>query len=93
MNPQSPYAVWPCEDGVSVGADFATWVEGIAEFNVFIYTPAEDGQGLIYHQYAERAYDDEMDSFLQGLETRRAELVEATAMFRFPDLVVQATAK
>ncbi|WP_372895390.1 hypothetical protein [Stieleria sp.] len=87
MNPQAPYAIWHSGDGSTSGIDFAIWQGDIAEFNVFIYTRSQNGTGIVSHQYAERAYADQVQPFLEGLPQRRGGLIEQATSFRFPSLI------
>ncbi|PAY15949.1 hypothetical protein CKO51_29345 [Rhodopirellula sp. SM50] len=83
INPQAPYAVWHSEDGSRSGIDFATWQGDIAEFNVFVYARSPRGKRIVSCQYAERAYGDQMESFLDGLPLRRRGLIVQAASLGF----------
>lgn len=83
-NPQAKFAVWKSNDGKKVGVDFITWEGDIVEFNVFIYGPAASGTGLISHQYAERAYGEDMIPFMKGMKDRRNKLLDQAINFDYP---------
>ena len=87
MNPQAPYAIWHSGDGSTSGIDFAIWQGDIAEFNVFLYTRSQNGTGIVSYQYAERAYGDQVQPFLEGLPQRRGGLIEQATSLRFPSLI------
>ncbi|MDH4983843.1 hypothetical protein [Hyphomicrobium sp. D-2] len=61
-NPDANYAIDVSNEKEAI-IDFLTWAEGseVMEFNVFRYTPADDGPGLIAMQYAQHINIDDMD--------------------------------
>ncbi|MGB7346818.1 MAG: hypothetical protein WBD20_21530 [Pirellulaceae bacterium] len=92
-NPQAKFAIWKSDDGNRVGVDFITWEGEITEFNVFIYQRGADGNGLTSHQYAERAYGDDMIPFMKGMKERRAALLDQVLKFDFPAIVTKSVEK
>lgn len=88
QNPDMPYQVYRSTETGDVGLDFVIVrsPEG-AEFNIFIHTDHPTENGLLVYQYAERAYGENIDPFLRGLQSRREALVDAVLSYDFPDLV------
>ena len=78
-NPDANYAVYESKDGRDAIIDFLTWTPGndVMEFNVFKYSRAEYGPGLVAIQYAQRFKFGELD--VGGLRALRARSVEEMA--------------
>jgi hypothetical protein len=89
QNPDAQFAIARQEGGSAVCIDFLTWDMGgaFAEFNVVIYKPNPDSPGLLIHQYAQRAYQEDIKLFMIQLKTKRPQWVQQTVDYKFPKLV------
>ena len=83
----TPFTIWPSDDGESCGVDFAVVDGEVAELNVFLYHRSTDGENMVCYQYAERAYGDDRLSFVEGLEHRVHDVSKQVFQFDFPELI------
>lgn len=87
QNADTPFTIWPSDDGESCGVDFAVVEGDVAELNVFVYHRSTDGENMVCRQYAERAYGDERLPFVEGLEHRVHDVSKQVLQFNFPELI------
>jgi hypothetical protein len=76
-DPPARYELLENDKTGEVILDFIVWPAdaSFVEFNIFKYQK-QDGGGLVSYQYALRAYGDEMEKFLTGMDAdRRAKLI------------------
>ena len=96
---RNPNVVWgpiaqETESRDQVVVEFAQAQESeFVEFNIWLWQAAPSGEGCLAHQFAERAYGQEVRPYLKQLEGRRTELRPKVLAFEFPALEVPATSR
>ena len=77
-DPPANYELLANDNNGEVVLDFIVWPEDLsyAEFDVFRYQKQEGG-GLVSHQYALRAYGDEKEKFISGMDGNERQLIAA----------------
>lgn len=84
--PPRPHTITPLPDGRTM-IEFTTWAGPITEYNLQIFRTDPAGRGLLELQYAERAYGEEPQRFIERMRARGPELIRLLIAYQPPTLL------